>query len=66
MSLRIRKNGDIFCAALTEAEYGDTYIPDNVSSLLSGATGEEPMIVTDPEPIHSTHGQWWWAGQRDA
>lgn len=63
MSLRVRKNGDIVCAALHEARDGDTYIPDNISSVLSGATGEEPLIVTDPEPIHSTHGRWWWAGQ---
>lgn len=62
MALRIRKNGDILCAALHKAEEGDTYIPDNISEILSGATGEKPVILTDPEPLHSTHGRWWWAG----
>ena len=66
MALRIRKNGDIFCAALHDPENGDTYIPDNISEILSGATGEKPLIITDPEPNHSKHGQWWWVGQYES
>jgi len=62
MALRIRKNGDILCAALHKEEKGDTYIPDNISEILSGATGLNPVITTDPEPKHSTHGRWWWIG----
>jgi hypothetical protein len=63
MALRIRKNGCIFCAALHGAENGDTYVPDNISEVLTGCTGEKPLIISDPEPIHSTHGRWWWANQ---
>ena len=63
MALRVRKNGDILCAALHDEEDGDTYIPDNISEILTGCTGEEPLIITDPEPLHSTHGRWWWTGQ---
>lgn len=62
MALRIRKDGRILCAAIHRPEDGDTYIPDNISEILSGCTGEIPLIVTDPEPKHSTHGEWWWVG----
>jgi len=65
MALRIRKNGDVLCAALHEAHDGDTYVPDNISEILTGCTGEEALLVTDPEPIHSTHGKWLWAGSVD-
>jgi hypothetical protein len=62
MALRIRKNGDILCAALHGKEEGDTYIPDDISEILTGCTDKAPVLTTDPEPIHSTHGKWWWAG----
>lgn len=64
MALRIRKNGRVLCAAIHREEDGDTYIPDNISEILSGATGGEAVLVTDKEPLHSAHGVWWWAGQR--
>ena len=63
MALRVRANGDIVCAALHGEEAGDTYIPDNISEVLTGCTGEEPVLITDKEPIHSTHGRWFWAGR---
>ena len=62
MALRIRKDGKILCAAIHPEKEGDTYIPDNISEVLTGCTGEKPILITDPEPIHSTHGEWWWAG----
>ena len=62
MALRIRVNGDVLCAALHKEEDGDTYIPDNISEILTGCTGEEAVLITDLEPLHSTHGKWWWAG----
>lgn len=62
MALRIRKTGEILCAALHEEKGGDTYIPDDVSEILTGCTGKPPLLITDPEPIHSTHGYWWWIG----
>ena len=64
MALRIRKDGRILCAALHKPEDGDTYIPDSISEILSGCTGLEVIIVTDTEPLHSLHGEWWWAGAR--
>lgn len=64
MALRIRKNGDVLCAALHKEEEGDTYIPDDISEILTGCTGKEAVLITDDEPIHSTHGRWWWSGQR--
>ena len=58
MALRIRDNGDIFCAALTEEEFGDNYIHDGLSYIL---TVQKRFIVTMPEPYHTeSGGQWWW------
>lgn len=62
MALRIRTDGRILCAALHAVEAGDTYIPDNVSEVLTGCTAEPAMLCTDPEPIHSAHGEWFWVG----
>lgn len=62
MALRIRSNGKILCAALHKEQKGDTYIPDSLSEIMSGATGLKPVIVTNKEPNHSTHGEWWWVG----
>ena len=61
MALRIREDGRILCAAIHPAKEGDTYIPDSLSEIMGGATGEKPVITTDPEPLHSTHGEWWWS-----
>ena len=62
MALRIREDGRILCAALHEAEPGDTYLHDGISYRL---TVEYRAIVTEPweKPDgggHSEHGQWWW------
>jgi len=65
MALRVRKNGAILCAALHNKEKGDTYIPDNISEILTGCTGEKPILITDPEPLHSEHGRWFWAGVKE-
>lgn len=60
MSLRIRENGDIFCAAMNKEEPDDTYVGDEIHGLLC----DNKMIVTTPEPEHSkTGGQWWWKGK---
>jgi len=37
MALRIRITGEIFCAAKTKEQEGDTYINDNTLSELTGA-----------------------------
>ncbi|MCT4190243.1 hypothetical protein HZP50_07025 [Elizabethkingia anophelis] len=39
MALRIRKTGEILCAAHTKPEEGDTYLDDNIHYFLSVLTG---------------------------
>lgn len=56
MALRIRKTGEILCAAIHPERIGDVYIPDWLSYKLTVELG---YIVTTPEPEHSTHGKWW-------
>lgn len=57
MSLRIRENGDILCAAINKAENNDIYLNDRIHGWLC----DYKIIVTTSEPEHSnTGGQWWW------
>lgn len=64
MSLRIREDGRILCAAMHPEEPGDTYLHDGISYML---TVVHRCIVTEPWELdggrggHSRHGQWWWA-----
>lgn len=60
MALRIRKSGQIVCAAMHPPEAGDTYIPDNLSYQM---TVENEVLTTDES--HSEHGLWWWSGTGD-
>ena len=58
MAIRIRKDGRILCAALTEAEDGDTYIDDALHYEMSVVHG---VLCTTKEPEHSNTGdEWWW------
>lgn len=57
MALRIRTNGDIFCAALNKEENGDIYINDDLHYLF---TVVKKIIVTQAEPAHSRSGGQWW------
>lgn len=59
MALRVRKNGDILCAALSKPLEGDTYIDDNLHYQMSVVYG---VIVSLPEPQHSNNPLWWWSG----
>lgn len=59
MALRIRKDGRVFCAALTAEEPGDTYIDDAMHYHLSERFR---VLVTYPMPKHAETGEWWWAG----
>lgn len=61
MALRIRQNGSVLCAAIHKEQCGDIYIPDNISEILTGCTGEIPVLVTEPNEKHMKHGLWWWA-----
>jgi len=67
MSLRIRSDGQILCAAMHPAESGDTYLHDGISYRLIVGFG---VIVTEPmypsehgrgRGGHARHGEWWWA-----
>ena len=57
MSLRIRVDGTILCAAMHPKKKGDTYVPDGLHYRLSVL---EKVIVTEPHEKHQIHGQWWW------
>ena len=63
MSLRIRADGRILCAAMHPEEPGDTYLHDGISYRL---TCDHRVIVTEAmyEPGglggHAKHGEWWW------
>jgi hypothetical protein len=57
MSLRIRQDGRILCAAMHPAQLGDTYLHDGISYKL---TVDTRAIVT--EAMHQADGrEWWWA-----
>ncbi|KKL49521.1 hypothetical protein LCGC14_2314680 [marine sediment metagenome] len=58
MSLRIRSDGRILCAAMHPAEPGDTYLHDGISYRL---TVGFRVLVTEPMHSHARHGEWWWA-----
>lgn len=55
MSLRIRKTGEILCAANTKAEEGDIYLDDNIHYYLSVLT--EAIIAS---PNHKEDNLWFW------
>ena len=60
MSLRIRKTGEIFCAAHTIEEEGDTYIHDGIHYYLSVLT--EAIM---PSENHITDNLWFWNIKED-
>ena len=61
MAVRIRKNGQIFCAALNAEMEGDCYIDDGLHYYLSI---ERKILVTTENDVHmNTGGEWWWKGQ---
>jgi hypothetical protein len=61
VSLRIRSDGRILCAAMHEAEPGDTYLDDGIHHRLC----RKAAIITEPMNSgtrggHAKHGEWWW------
>lgn len=61
MAIRIRKNGKILCAAISEALDGDCYIDDGLHYQLSV---EKKVLVTTGIDFHVNNGgEWWWKGQ---
>ena len=71
MSLRVREDGRVMCAAMHPWKPGDTYLPDSISERLTGCTGMPAVLVTEPMDLpegvgrggHRVHGEWWWADQ---
>ena len=59
MSLRIRKDGRILCAAMHPEEAGDTYISDGLHYQMSVI---HKVIGSEPIERHILSGQWWWTG----
>lgn len=61
MAVRIRKNGRIFCAALSNVMDGDCYIDDETHYQLSSVN---KLLVTTENDYHIANGgEWWWKGQ---
>jgi len=63
MSLRIREDGRILCAAMHPEQSGDTYLHDGISYRLTvelRAIVTEPMLSDRGRGGHSKHGEWWW------
>lgn len=61
MAVRIRKNGNIVCAALNKKECGDIYIDDGLHYHLSVI--EKILVTTENEHHMKNGGQWWWKGK---
>lgn len=57
MAIRVRKDGTMWCAALTEPMDGDTYIDDALHYEMSAVHG---VIVALLHEEHQKHPQWWW------
>jgi hypothetical protein len=60
MALRIRKTGEILCAAHTDPEEGDTYIHDGIHYYMSVMTNS---IIASPN--HTEDNLWFWNIEHD-
>lgn len=60
MAVRIRADGTIVCAAMSEPQEGDTYLHDGIHHILSGELG---VLVSEPMERHQHDGLWWWRGR---
>lgn len=64
MSLRIRADGRVLCAAAHPEEPGDLYVDDGghyTLSVILRVLVTEPMTLPDGGG-HGVHGEWWWRG----
>lgn len=62
MAIRVRKDGTIVCAAMTEPEDGDTYIDDAVHGYLD-ACSENSVHLLLPSETHDQDGLWFFEGR---
>lgn len=65
MSLRIREDGRVLCAAMHPPQPGDVWLDDAVHYRLSV---DLRVLVTEPMNEgglggHAAHGEWWWRDQ---
>ena len=60
MALRIRKSGEILCAAVAEPQDGDTYINDNIHYYMSVLTS-----AITASPNHKKDSLWHWNIRED-
>ena len=60
MAVRIRKSGEIVCAAMHPEEPGDTYLNDGLHYKLSV---ELKVLVAEPMLRHARDGRWWWRNE---
>jgi hypothetical protein len=59
MAFRVRRDGSIVCAAMFDAEPGDTYIDDGLAHELAVT---RKLLVSEPMEMHQHTGRWWWRG----
>lgn len=59
MAIRVRRDGRMLCAALSEPEAGDTYIDDTLHYQMSV---KHRVLVSEPAEQHAVSGRWWWRG----
>lgn len=59
MAIRVRKNGMMVCAAHSQPQLGDTYIPDDLHYQLSVV---HKVIASLPMEEHEKDPRWWWVG----
>lgn len=57
MAVRVREDGTIVCAAMHQAQPGDTYLKDGLHYRLSAEYG---VLVSEPMARHQQDGLWWW------
>ena len=61
MAVRIRKDGSIVCAALSDALDGDCYLDDNTHYELS--VKQKVLVTTESDHHTKNGGVWWWRNQ---
>lgn len=57
MAIRVRADGRMFCAAMTEPQDGDTYIDDGLHYRMSVV---HRVIASEPMERHRERPEWWW------
>ena len=56
MAFRCRLDGQLLCAAMSEAEHGDIYVGDGLHYELSVV-----LCLIEADPNHKVNGLWHWS-----